>query len=116
MSMRPKQPGEVPAETARVAKAAFPKGSLAIRLRDELGTLFTDEQFAGLFPSRGRSAWSPGRLALVSVLQFAESLPDRQAAQAARARIDWKYALVRHEAPSPRAGVKGPRRWPVAAG
>ncbi|MFD9211505.1 IS1182 family transposase [Streptomyces sioyaensis] len=93
MSMQPKEPGGVPAETARVAKAAFPKGSLAIRLRDELGALFPDEQFAGLFPSRGKPAWSPGRLALVSVLQFAESLPDRQAAQAVRARIDWKYAL-----------------------
>ena len=116
MSMQPREPGEVPAETVRVARAAFPKGSLAIRLRDELGVLFTDEQFEGLFPVRGRPAWSPGRLALVSVLQFAEGLPDRQAALAVRARIDWKYALVRHEAPLSRAGVKGPRRWPVAAG
>lgn len=88
MSMQPKEPGKVPAETVRVARAAFPKGSLAIRLRDELGMLFAD-----LFPVRGKPAWSPGRLALVSVLQFAEGLPDRQAAQAVRARIDWKYAL-----------------------
>lgn len=93
MSMQPKEPGEVPTETVRVARAAFPKGSLAIRLRDELGILFTDEQFAGLFSVRGKPAWSPGCLALVSVLQFAEGLPDRQAAQAVRARIDWKYAL-----------------------
>ncbi|UYQ61828.1 IS1182 family transposase [Streptomyces peucetius] len=93
MSMQPEEPGDVPAETVRVARAAFPKGSLAIRLRDELGVLFTDEQFAGLFPARGKPAVSPGRLALVSVLQFAEGLPDRQAALAVRARIDWKYAL-----------------------
>ncbi|PNE34628.1 transposase [Streptomyces eurocidicus] len=93
MSMQPGAPGDVPAETVRVARAAFPKGSLAIRVRDELGVLFTDEQFADLFPSRGKPAWSPGRLALVSVLQFAEGLADRQAAQAVRARIDWKYAL-----------------------
>lgn len=72
---------------------AFPEGSLAIRLRDELGVLFRDEQFAALFPSRGRPAWSPGRLALVPVLQHAEGMPDRQAAMAVRARIDWKYAL-----------------------
>ncbi|OIJ95376.1 IS1182 family transposase [Streptomyces colonosanans] len=93
MSMRPIGDREIPAETVRVARAAFPKGSLAIRLRDELGVLFRDEQFADLFPARGKPAWSPGRLALVSVLQFTEGLPDRQAALAVRARIDWKYAL-----------------------
>ncbi|WP_328438426.1 IS1182 family transposase [Streptomyces sp. NBC_00444] len=93
MSMRPAGDGEIPGETVRVARAAFPKGSLATRLRDELGVLFTDEQFADLFPSRGRHAWSPGRLALVLVLQFVEGLTDRQAAEAVRARIDFKYAL-----------------------
>ncbi|MFF7315130.1 IS1182 family transposase, partial [Streptomyces sp. NPDC008137] len=82
-----------PAETVRVARAAFPKGSLAIRVRDELGPMFTDEEFVDLFPIRGRPAWSPGRLALVLVLQFVEGLTDRQAAEAVRARIDFKYAL-----------------------
>ncbi|MCT9108110.1 IS1182 family transposase [Streptomyces mirabilis] len=93
MSMQPKGSGEIPAETVRVARAAFPKGSLAIRVRDELGPLFRDEEFADLFPARGRPAWSPGGLALVSVLQFVEGLTDRQAAEAVRARIDFKYAL-----------------------
>jgi transposase len=79
--------------TAQVARAAFPKGCLAIRIRDALGALFDDEQFAGLFAVRGRPALSPARLALVSVLQFAEGLSDRQAADAVRSRIDWKYAL-----------------------
>lgn len=91
--MRPAGVGEIPAETVRVARAAIPSRSRAIRLRDELGVLFRDEQFAALFPARGRPAWSPGRLALVSVLQYAEGMPDRQAALAVRARIDWKYAL-----------------------
>lgn len=93
VSMQPSGPSEVPAETVRVARAAFPKGSLAIRVRDELGQLFDDEEFADLFPSRGKPAWSPGRLALVLVLQFVEGLTDRQAAEAVRARIDFKYAL-----------------------
>ncbi|MEU1943961.1 IS1182 family transposase [Streptomyces sp. NPDC059474] len=93
MSMQPNGSGEIPAETVRVARAAFPKGSLAIRVRDELGPLFTDEEFADLFPARGKPAWSPGRLALVSVLQFVEGLTDRQAAEAVRARTDVKYAL-----------------------
>ena len=89
----PKESGEIPAETVRVARAAFPKGSLAIRVRDELGVCFRDEEFADLFPSRGRPALPPGRLALVLVLQFVEGLTDRQAAEAVRARIDFKYAL-----------------------
>ncbi len=58
--------------TAQVARAAFPRGWLAIRIRDALGELFEDAQFAGLFAVRGRPAVSPARLALVSVLQFAE--------------------------------------------
>ncbi|WP_442806797.1 IS1182 family transposase [Streptomyces sp. NBC_01750] len=91
--MQSKGSGEIPAETVRVARAAFPKGSLAIRVRDELGPLFTDVEFADLFPVRGKPAWSPGRLALVLVLQFTEGLTDRQAAEAVRARIDFKYAL-----------------------
>jgi transposase len=93
MSMRPRPSHAVPVMTAQVARAAFPKGCLAIRVRDALGELFDDEQFAGLFAVRGRAALSPARLALVSVLQFAEGLSDRQAADAVRSRIDWKYAL-----------------------
>lgn len=93
VSMRPQVSGDVPVETVRVARAAFPKGSLAIRVRDELGVMFQDEDFTGLFPARGKHAWSPGRLAVVLVLQFVENLTDRQAAEAVRARIDWKYAL-----------------------
>jgi transposase len=58
-----------------------------------LGELFDDARFAGLFATRGRPAVSPARLALVSVLQYVEGLSDRQAADAVRARIDWKYAL-----------------------
>jgi len=58
-----------------------------------LGTIYLDEQFKKLFPNVGQGAQSPGRLALVSVLQFAEGLSDRQAAEAARSRIDWKYML-----------------------
>jgi transposase len=93
MSLQPEAIGPVPAETARVARAAFPDGTTAMRVRDELGTIYRDEAFASLFPARGRPAEAPWRLALVSVLQFAEGLPDRKAADAVRGRIDWKYAL-----------------------
>ncbi|RSM87199.1 IS1182 family transposase [Streptomyces sp. WAC 01325] len=62
-------------------------------IRDRLDVLFGDEAFVGLYPSDGRLGLSPGQLALVSVLQFAENLSDRAAADAVRTRIDWKYAL-----------------------
>lgn len=93
MSMSPQEIGPVPAETMRVARAAYPKGSLAMRLRDELGGLYQDEQFGSLFPTRGQPAEAPWRVALVVVLQYVEGLTDRQTAEAVRGRIDWKYAL-----------------------
>jgi hypothetical protein len=69
MSLRPEPIGPVPEETARVAHAAFPRGSPWLRLRDELGTIYTDETFAPLFPTHGRPAEAPWRVALVTVLQ-----------------------------------------------
>jgi transposase len=93
MSLKPQAIEPVPEETVRVAKAAFPKGNMYMRMRDELGTLYLDEQFAPLFPRRGQPAFSPWRLALISIMQYVENLSDRQAAEAVRARIDWKYAL-----------------------
>jgi transposase len=93
MSLHPKPIGEIPEETRRIAQAAFPKGNLYMKMRDELGTFYRDEDFEMLFPSEGQPAESPWRLALILVLQFAEGLSDRQAADAVRARIDWKYAL-----------------------
>src|SRR3954462_4199485 len=93
MSLRPAEIAPVPARTAQVAVAAFPRGCAAMRMRDELGAIYDDQMFASLFPARGQPAYSPWRLALVTVLQFAEGLPDRQAADAVRGRIDWKYAL-----------------------
>jgi transposase len=93
MSLHPQSIGPVPEDTARVARAAFPRGNPCLRLRDELGTLFSDEDFASLFPTRGQPAEAPWRLMLVSLLQYAENLSDRQAAEAVRSRIDWKYLL-----------------------
>lgn len=84
----------IPEETVRVAREAFPKGNVYMTMRDELGAWYQDSGFAPLFTShRGRPAESPGLLGLVTVMQFAEGLTDRQAAEAVRARIDWKYAL-----------------------
>jgi transposase len=93
MSMQPKPWPDVPAGTARVARKAFRKGSLAIRARDELGTWYRDADFAAAYGVRGAPGMSPAQLAMVTVLQFAENLTDRQAADAVRGRLDWKYCL-----------------------
>jgi transposase len=93
MTMYPQEIGSIPAETMRIARAAYPKGSLAMRLRDELGGIYRDEQFVALFSGRGQPAEAPWRLAIVVLLQEVEGLTDRQAAEAVRGRIDWKYAL-----------------------
>ena len=90
MSLRPQPTVSIPEDTQRVAQAAFPKSTLCLRIADELGDLYRDDQFAELFPTRGQPAASPARLALASVLQYVEGLSDRQAADAVRGRIDWK--------------------------
>ncbi len=94
MSLHPTSAPSIPEETARIAKAAFPKGTCIMQMRDSLGPLYTDAQFAALYPPDGQPAVAPARLALVTILQFAEGLPDRQAADAVRGRLDWKYALA----------------------
>ena len=93
MSLHPHALAPVPEETARVARAAFPKGNPSLLLRDTLGTIFQDDDFTALFPLVGQPGLPPWRLALVTIVQFRENLADRQAAEAVRARIDWKYLL-----------------------
>ncbi len=93
MSMRPQEISPVPEETARVARAANPKGNVYMSMRDELGSIYQDQMFVALFAQRGQPAEAPWRLALVTVMQYMEGLSDRQAAEAVRERIDWKYAL-----------------------
>jgi transposase len=93
MSLQPETAFSVPETTRQIAQAAFPKGNLYMKMRDELGVLFADPQFSDLFPPQGQPAEAPWRLATVTLFQFVEGLTDRQAADAVRARLDWKYAL-----------------------
>ena len=93
MSMQPRPWPDVPELTARVARASSPKGNLAMRIREELGEVYSDARFAAAFGVRGRPGISPGQLMMASVLQFSENLTDRQAAEAVRDRMTWKYAL-----------------------
>jgi transposase len=93
MSLPVSPDAPIPEETVRVAHAAFPKGNVFMRMRDALGPIYSNPQFTPLFSHTGQPAEAPARLALVLVMQFAEGLADRQAADAVRSRIDWKYAL-----------------------
>jgi transposase len=93
MSLHPQSEYPIPEQTQHVARAAFPKGTLALHIADALGSLYQDHHFAALFPKAGQPAEAPARLALATVLQFVEGLSDRQAADAVRGRIDWKSLL-----------------------
>lgn len=95
MSMQP-QPWPEPADDiARAIRVMFAgrRAPLPVAVRDELGELFADAEFAEAFGVRGKPGWSPGRLAMVTALQMVENLSDAQAAQAVRVRLDWKYCL-----------------------
>ncbi len=93
MTLRPRPLPPVPAETARIAHASFPKGHPSSRAADELGAVCTDATFAAPFRRRGPPALAPWRLALTTLRQFAEGLSNRQAADAVRARLDREYVL-----------------------
>ena len=83
----------IPDNTADLAKTVFGEDDAYLVMRDHLGPLFEDTNFAPLFAWHGQTGVSPGLLATVTVLQFMEGLTDRQAAHAVRSRIDWKYVL-----------------------
>jgi transposase len=94
MTLRPQPLPPVPEATVAAVQAAFPKGNLYVTLRAEFGTLYNDQLFADLYPLEGRPVEvAPWRLALVVVMQYMEGLTDRQAADAVRRCMDWKYAL-----------------------
>src|SRR5262249_26892488 len=93
MSLRPPMVVSVPEATARVARAAFPKGNPSLTLRDALGPICQDDDFIDLYAHEGPPGLSAWRLALVTIMQLRETLSDRQAAESVRARLDWKYLL-----------------------
>jgi transposase len=89
MTMHPQPNDPVHVDTAQVARGAFPNGNVFIQMRDVLGSVYADEDFAEFFAARGRPAMAPGCVASVTVMQFAERLSDWQAAEAVRVRFDW---------------------------
>lgn len=87
MTLPKARPSGIPELTEQIAREAFPKVNVHMRMRDELGEMYKDEDFQDLYGKSGGWAESPGRLALVSIMQYAENLTDRQAADAVRGRI-----------------------------
>ena len=96
MSLRPTPFGPVPEQTARIAQAAFPAGNPYLRLRDALEALVEDRALAHLIPTRGRPAETPWRLALVTVMQFAEDLlvQERRTQEAAEKQLRPSYVVA----------------------
>src|ERR671914_1707532 len=94
MTLCPQPLPPAPEATVAAVQAAFPKGNLYVDLRAEFGTLYNDQLLADLYPLSGRPVEvAPWRLALVVVMQYIEGLTDRQAADAVRRCMDWKYVL-----------------------
>lgn len=93
MTLVCRESNEIPEQTAQVARTIFPEGNRYMRLRDKLGEIYTDEEFASLFSWKGEVGTPPGEVAMVCVLQYMENLSDRQAVEAVQTRIDWKYVL-----------------------
>lgn len=94
MTIHPQEKWSIPEETKRVALAVFKKGNIYLKIAEQLGQLYEDKEWLDLYsPDCGQSGISPARLALITIFQFMEGLTDRQAADAVRARIDWKYVL-----------------------
>jgi transposase len=93
MCLKVQEPWAMPSETARIGQKLLSKDSSYRLVGDTLFASLYEQEFADLYPSEGQPGLSPVILALVTVFQFIEKLPDRQAAEALRMRLDWKYAL-----------------------
>jgi transposase len=93
MTLHPRDPHAIPDDIAAVGAAILAPTNPYRLLGEQLADLFVDIDFAPLYTNHGRAAVSPALLALVTIFQFLEHAPDRQAADAVRVRLDWKYAL-----------------------
>lgn len=93
MSLKIPFPAEIPEETQRAVEPLLAGDSVYRLVGKEIDQIIKDEDFLELYASEGRPAVNPVVLALVSIFQFLEKLPDRAAAEAAVMRLDWKYAL-----------------------
>ena len=93
MCLKVQEPWSMPSETERIGRALLKKDNAYRLIGDKLFANISEQEFADLYPSEGQPGLSPVILAFVAVFQFIEKLPDRQAVESLRVRMDWKYAL-----------------------
>ena len=71
MTLHPQKGWTIPPQTIEVAKAAFPKGNVYMKMYEQIGQLYQDRDFVCLYRAHcGQLAFSPARLALITVMQF----------------------------------------------
>ena len=93
MSLKQSFPKETPAATREVVEAILPAESVCRLLGDKAEGIVAEAPLAAMYHQTGRGGINPVLLRFVLVLQFLENLPDREAAEMARMRMDWKYTL-----------------------
>lgn len=93
MCLKPKEPWPMPKETGEIGAKLLRPDSVYRLVGEEIFAQFNEADFADLYPAEGKPGYSPVILGFVSVFQYIEKYPDRQAAEALRMRLDWKYAL-----------------------
>jgi transposase len=91
--MRERDPFEMPEDTRQLAQTILKPTNHYRVIAEQAPDVITDDQLAQMYEPTGRIAITPSVLALVTVFQFMECIPDRDAADLVVARIDWKYAL-----------------------
>lgn len=72
MTLHPQPGWTIPTQTMEVATAAFPKGNVYMKMYEQMGQLYKDKDFICLYRTHcGQLAFSPARLALITIMQFA---------------------------------------------
>jgi len=93
MCLKIQSPWPMPAETERIGRKLLKENDVYRLIGDRLFEQLNEEEYADLYSAEGKPGISPILLAFLSVFQFMEKLADRQAVNALRMRLDWKYAL-----------------------
>src|ERR1700690_1939398 len=93
MSHKTRFPTDIPEATRALVEPLLAEESVYRLIGQEVAPMVGDEDFEALYAEDGRPAVNAVVLALVTVFQFLEKVPDRAAATLAVMRLDWKYAL-----------------------
>ena len=93
MSLKETFPEEIPPKTREIVEGMLPDDSICRLLGEKGGDILDQVPLAAMYSYTGRGGINPVLLCFVLILQYMEKLPDRSAAEMARMRMDWKYAL-----------------------